>query len=129
MKNKLLLTLILVFIPIFLIAELNVLFDCNRFPTENENTTFEITYKVFDSNLDFTAQDNILITQLLVNFDIYNADGEELYHKDFIKQIKVDLDKTSIYHEEFFINKVKATVTPGYTSSRLAFKTGLTEKA
>jgi len=113
MKNKLLFTLILVFIPIFIIAELNVYFDCNRFPSENENTTFEITYNVFDSDLDFTARDNILIAQLLVNFNIYDVDGQELYHKDFIRQIKVDLDKTSIYHDEFFIDKMKATVTPG----------------
>jgi len=113
MKNKLLFTLILVFIPIFLIAELNVYFNCNRFPSENENTTFEITYNVFDSDLDFTARDNILIAQLLVNFNIYDVDGQELYHKDFIRQIKVDLDKTSIYHDEFFIDKMKATVTPG----------------
>jgi|GEM_PF-1013865 len=113
MKNKLLLTLMLVFIPIFLIAELNVYFDCNRFPAENGNTTFEITYKVFDSDLDFTAQDNILMAQLHVNFNIYNAQGQELYNKDFIRQIKVDLDKTSIYHDEFFIDKMKATVTPG----------------
>jgi len=88
-------------------------FDCNRFPAENENTTFEITYKVFDSDLDFTAQDNILLAQLHVNFNIYNANGQELYNKDFIRQIKVDLDKTSIYQDEFFIDKMKATVTPG----------------
>jgi len=113
MKNKLLFTLIFVFIPIFLSAELNVYFDCNRFPAENENTTFEITYKVFDSDLDFTAQDNILLAQLHVNFNIYNANGQELYNKDFIRQIKVDLDKTSIYQDEFFIDKMKATVTPG----------------
>ena len=113
MKNKLLFTLIFVFIPIFLSAKLNVYFDCNRFPAENENTTFEITYKVFDSDLDFTAQDNILLAQLHVNFNIYNANGQELYNKDFIRQIKVDLDKTSIYHDEFFIDKMKATVTPG----------------
>jgi len=119
MKNKLLLILILIFIPIFLIAELNVYFDCNRFPSENENTTFEITYKIFDSDLDFTAQDNILIAQLLVNFNIYDADGQELYHKDFIRQISVDLDKTSIYQEEFFIDKMKATVTPGLYKFRI----------
>ncbi len=113
MKNKLLFTLIFVFIPIFLSAKLNVYFDCNRFPAENENTTFEITYKVFDSDLDFTAQDNILLAQLHVNFNIYNANGQELYNKDFIRQIKVDLDKTSIYQDEFFIDKMKATVTPG----------------
>ncbi|MCD6330498.1 MAG: GWxTD domain-containing protein [Candidatus Cloacimonetes bacterium] len=113
MKNKFLLTLMFVLIPIFLIAKLNVYFDCNRFPAANGNTTFEITYKIFDSDIDFTAQDNILMAQLHVNFNIYNAQGQELYNKDFIRQIRVDLDKTSIYHDEFFIDKMKATVTPG----------------
>ncbi len=113
MKDKLIFLLILFLLPTLLIAELNVYFDCNRFPAENKNTTFEITYKVFDSDLDFNAQNNILTAQLLINFNIFNAAGESMYNKEFVKQIQVDLDKTSIYEDEFFIDKIIATVTPG----------------
>ncbi|HHI87562.1 MAG TPA: GWxTD domain-containing protein [Candidatus Cloacimonetes bacterium] len=113
MKDKFLLLLLIFLLPAMLFAELNVYFDCNRFPAENKNTTFEITYKVFDSDLDFSAQNNILTARLIINFKIYNANGESMYNKEFVKQIQVDLNKTSIYEDEFFIDKIIATVTPG----------------
>jgi len=117
-SKKFFLLLLVLCLPGLLVAELNVFFDCNRFPAAGENTNFEITYKVFDSDLDFAARDNVLAAQLLVDFNIYNASGQELYHKDYIRQINVDLDKSSIYHGEFFIDKIKVTVTPGlYTFS------------
>lgn len=129
MKIKQLVCFFLFLLPHLLMGELNVYFDCNRFPADNMNTTFEITYKVFHSDLDFSAQNNILTAQILVNFNIYNAAGEQMYAKEFLKQIQIDLNKTTVFKDEFYIDKIIATVTPGNYKFSVKIKDRLSDES
>jgi len=114
MKNKI---MILVFVsliaPMILSADLPVLFDCNRFLSEENNTIFEISYKIYHKNLRFRLFENRLCAQLDIKFSIYNKVGKELYAKDYSQLISGEAGKTTIEPEGFFIDKIIAQVTPG----------------
>ncbi len=94
-------------------ADLPVLFDCNRFLSEENNTIFEISYKIYHKDLRFKLFENRLCAQLDIKFSIYNKEGKELYAKDYSQLISGEAGKTTIEPEGFFIDKIIAQVTPG----------------
>ncbi|MBC8525332.1 MAG: hypothetical protein H8D22_00440, partial [Candidatus Cloacimonetes bacterium] len=94
-------------------ADLTVFFDCNRFLTENNNTIFEITYKIFHKDLQFEYFEDKLSAQIGVQCFIFDKQGKKLYNKFYSPMISASPGKTTIESEGFFIDKIIAEVTPG----------------
>jgi GWxTD domain-containing protein len=114
MKNKIsILIFIILILPQIIYADLPAFFDCNRFLTEENNTIFEITYKVLHKDLQFEFFENKFSAQIDIKLSIANEQSKELYHKDYARRISAELGKAAIEPEGFFIDKIKAEVTPG----------------
>ena len=113
MKIKIFFIILLVIVPRFLFAEFTVYFDCNRFISEQDNTIFEITYKVLHKDLQFALLNKKPVAQISVEFFIYNASGKELYKQEFSRRISLDKAEDTQDEDFFYIDKIIAQVRPG----------------
>ncbi len=114
MKNKFLFIFFgLLILSKIIFADLPFLFDCNRFLSEENNTIFEITYKVFHEDLKFTQFENSLSAQVDIIFFINDKNGKELYNKNYSQRISTEPEKYTVDPEGFFIDKIIAQVYPG----------------
>jgi len=120
MKNKIIWLIILLLIPAILFGSLPVYIDCNRFLTNEQNTKFEITYKIFHKDLAFKMFNKMLTSQIEVDFTINNSEGTELYQKDFTKRITSEDNLKFSQEEGFFIDKINAVLRPGTYQFKLA---------
>lgn len=113
MKIKIIIIILLLLIPQFLFAEFTVYFDCNRFLSKQNNTIFEITYKILHKDLSFTRLNKKRIAQIGVEFYIYDKGGKELYNQDFSRRITVNSGEDISNDDFFYIDKIIAQVRPG----------------
>lgn len=114
MKNKILfLFLGFLILPKIIYSDLPILFDCNRFLSEENNTIFEITYKIFHRDLQFIQFENRLSAQVDITFSIYDKIGKELYKENYSRRISTEPGKYTVDPDGFFIDKIIAQVYPG----------------